>query len=186
MANNQSWEKIFADYKILEHDFDSNPFEISASEIKISCEDFKSVAQKEVRILCKQDTRESRPQIFKENNLFLLPTKNGFYSIIKGEGYIEIPEIDSGHQKPDNTVKCGKHRHCLSLGGKARCHEEPPLAELAGAAALVAVGAGRGRSGSARADFACIAAAPVVAGIVFVFGSSAVRLDLVSLVAPTL
>lgn len=93
MANNQSWEKIFTDYKILKHDFNKSPFEISAEQIKVSCQNFKTVAQKEVRILCKQDSREDRPQVFIENNLFLLPTKNGHYSIIKGEGYVDIPEI---------------------------------------------------------------------------------------------
>lgn len=43
--------------------------------------------------MCKQDTRESRPDIFKKNKLFLLPIKNGIYSIIKGEGYFDIPKI---------------------------------------------------------------------------------------------
>ncbi|MBQ2753198.1 MAG: hypothetical protein IJF29_03645 [Firmicutes bacterium] len=44
-------------------------------------------------MLCKQDTRESRPQVFKDNGLFLLPKKNGSYYIVRGEGYIDIPEI---------------------------------------------------------------------------------------------
>lgn len=34
MANNESWSKIFADYKILEHNFDESPFELSAKQIK--------------------------------------------------------------------------------------------------------------------------------------------------------
>lgn len=93
MAIDRSWEKIFNDYNILEHDFDKTPFEIQASQIKISCQDFRGTGEKEVRILCKQDTRESRPKIFIENNLFLLPKKNGSYYIVKGEGYIDIPEI---------------------------------------------------------------------------------------------
>ena len=46
-----------------------------------------------MRIICKQDTRESRPDIFKELGLFLLPVKNGEYAILKGEGYIDIPLI---------------------------------------------------------------------------------------------
>jgi hypothetical protein len=95
MANNASWKKIFEDYRILEHDFNSHPFEINAEQIKIACQDFRTVAQKEVRILCKQDSREDRPQVFAENGLFLLPIKNGIYSIIRGEGYIDIPEIES-------------------------------------------------------------------------------------------
>jgi len=93
MANSKSWKKIFDDYKILGHDFNKSPFPLSAAQIKKACQKFKKTNEKEVRILCKQDNRESRPSVFIENNLFLLPVKNGFYYIIKGEGYIDIPEI---------------------------------------------------------------------------------------------
>lgn len=93
MANSKSWKKIFSDYKILNHDFDKSPFFISATQIKRSCQKFKETGEKEVRILCKQDSREDRPAIFIEKNLFLLPVKNGYYNIIKGEGYVDIPEI---------------------------------------------------------------------------------------------
>lgn len=95
MASNVSWKKIFDDYNVLEHDFSKSPFEIKAEQIKASCQDFKSTVQKEVRILCKQDTRGSRPEIFKQNDLFLLPKKNGTYYIVKGEGYIDIPKIET-------------------------------------------------------------------------------------------
>lgn len=95
MANNLSWYKIFQDNDVLEHDFNKAPFYISGDNIKISCQDFKKTAEKEVRILCKQDTREDRPQVFIDNNLFLLPVKNGNYAIVKGEGYIDIPNINS-------------------------------------------------------------------------------------------
>lgn len=95
MANNESWSKIFSDYHVLKHNFDESPFQITAQQIKISCQHFKKVNQKEVRILCKQDSREDRPQVFKDNNLFILPIKNGNYIIVKGEGYVDIPEIDS-------------------------------------------------------------------------------------------
>ena len=93
MANSRSWEKIFEDYKIFSHDFDKSPFPLSAIQIKKSCQKFRETGEKEVRILCKQDSREDRPHIFQKHNLFLLPVKNGYYSIIKGEGYIDIPEI---------------------------------------------------------------------------------------------
>ncbi len=95
MANSKSWDKIVKDYKILKHDFSKSPFPISAKQIKKSVQNFKETGEKEVRILCKQDTRKSRPKIFQENNLFLLPVKNGFYNIIKGEGYMDIPKIVS-------------------------------------------------------------------------------------------
>ena len=93
MASNTSWQKIFDDYNILEHDFSKKPFELTAAQIKVSCQEFRGTTEKEVRILCKQDTRESRPQVFKDNNLFLLPKKNGSYYIVKGEGYVDIPQI---------------------------------------------------------------------------------------------
>ena len=95
MANNESWNKICNDYNILNHDFTDEPFHLSAKQIKISCQDFKKTAQKEVRILCKQDSRSDRPQCFIENDLFLLPVINGHYVIVKGEGYVDIPEINS-------------------------------------------------------------------------------------------
>ncbi|MDD4901381.1 MAG: hypothetical protein PHS62_04780 [Patescibacteria group bacterium] len=93
MANSTSWKKIFDDYKILEHDFSKLPFALSAAQIKKSCQRFRETGEKEVRILCKQDCREDRPDIFAKHNLFLLPVKNGFYNIIKGEGYVDIPKI---------------------------------------------------------------------------------------------
>ncbi|MDP1760193.1 MAG: hypothetical protein Q8L01_01930 [Candidatus Woesebacteria bacterium] len=93
MANSKSWKKIFDDYKILDHDFNKSPFALSAMQIKRACQKFKETSEKEVRILCKQDSREDRPDIFQKRGLFLLPVKNGFYNIIKGEGYIDIPEI---------------------------------------------------------------------------------------------
>lgn len=95
MANNDSWSKIFADYKILSHDFNLAPYSLSGNQIKRACQDFTEVNQKEVRVLCKQDTRADRPKIFVDNGLFLLPTRNGNYMIIKGEGYVDIPAIHS-------------------------------------------------------------------------------------------
>ena len=93
IKTNKSWNKIFKDYKIAEHDFDRSPFHLSADQIKIACRKFKNAKQKEPYPLCKQGSRESRPDIFKEHGLFLLPIKNGLYSIIRGEGYVDTPPI---------------------------------------------------------------------------------------------
>ena len=103
MANSKSWKKIFDDYEILNHDFNKSPFPLSAAQIKRACQKFKETGEKEVRILCKQDSREYRPDVFIKHNLFLLPVKNGYYNIIKGEGYIDIPEI-----KKEITVYASK------------------------------------------------------------------------------
>jgi hypothetical protein len=94
-SNNDSWQKIFDDLKVLEHDFKNAPFLLSAKQINTSCQDFKKPSQKEARILCKHDTREDRPNLFIVHGLFILPVKNGNYAIFKGEGYIDIPEVES-------------------------------------------------------------------------------------------
>lgn len=91
--NNNSWEAIFNKYNISNHNFTDKPYIITAEQIKIATSHFTKTNEKEVRILCKQDSREDRPQIFVDMNVFLLPIKNGKYAIVKGEGYIDIPEI---------------------------------------------------------------------------------------------
>jgi len=93
MVSNEAWEAIFSKYDIDNHDFDKIPFEITSNDIKSATQHFKKTNQKEVRILCKQDSREDRPTVFKDRGLFLLPKKNGQYYIIKGEGYLDIPPI---------------------------------------------------------------------------------------------
>lgn len=92
-GRNLAWQKIFEDLNLFEYDFKEEPKKINASVIKECTKGFKKTSEKETRIICKQDTRESRPQVFKERDLFILPTRNGEYVIVQGEGYIDIPEI---------------------------------------------------------------------------------------------
>lgn len=94
MANSNSWRKIFDDYSILDHDFTKEPFYISADQIKESVQDFKKTVEKEVRILCKMDSREDLPELMRENGLFLMPVRNGSYAIVQGEGFMDIPDIE--------------------------------------------------------------------------------------------
>ena len=94
-GNSPSWRAIFDRYEIANHDFDAAPFPITARQINVACQHFTRTSDREVRILCKQDTRESRPQVFRDRGLFILPVKNGEYVIVKGEGYIEVPDITS-------------------------------------------------------------------------------------------
>jgi hypothetical protein len=95
MKNSESWKSIFNAYNILNHDFAAQPFKITANQIKEATKHFSKTSEKEVRILCKQDSRDERPAIFIDNNLFLLPIKNGEYIILKGDGYIDIPPINN-------------------------------------------------------------------------------------------
>lgn len=91
-TKDEIWEKIGQDINIRNHNFQKKPLQITAAQIKESSQDFRI---KEPRILCKHDSRESRPKIFQELGLFILPIKNGIYVIVKGEGYVNIPEINS-------------------------------------------------------------------------------------------
>jgi hypothetical protein len=89
---NAAWQAIFDEYRIGQHDFETNPFYITAPQIKAATNNL------EPRILCKQDTRELRPQVFKENDLFILPIRNGTYAILRGEGYVDIPPVTAEKQ----------------------------------------------------------------------------------------
>lgn len=112
MASDKSWKKIWDDKGLDEYDFSESPAVITAKEIKKSCQDFTETHDKEVRILCKQDKRDDRPQVFKENGVFLLPKKNGAYYIIKGEGYVDIPDITTAiidyHKQLDFDLESSK------------------------------------------------------------------------------
>lgn len=106
MAHDVSWQKICDDFNVLEHDFDNGPYIITAQQIKTSCQGFRKTSEKEVRLLCKQDTREDRPKVFRDNGLFILPKKNrpGEFYILRGEGYIDIPDITSPIQTYEKQI----------------------------------------------------------------------------------
>jgi hypothetical protein len=93
--NHKPWQAIFDMYKIHDHNFSEEPYTLTADQIKKATYHFSKTNEREVRVLCKQDSREDRPEIFAKNNLFLLPVKNGVYVILEGEGYVDIPEITS-------------------------------------------------------------------------------------------
>ena len=94
------WPAMFAKYNIGGHDFSKSPFYISVEKIKAACRHLPDTSAREVRTLCYQPTRKARPQIFAEHGLFLLPTDNQKeYVIIQGEGYVDIPPIDSAPVK---------------------------------------------------------------------------------------
>ena len=97
--NHEAWQLIFDKYRIKSHSFQKIPFIITAEQIKSVTKQFRRTADREVRVLCKQDTRESRPLVFQQEGLFVLPIRNGTYAIVKGDGYVDIPEITSEVKK---------------------------------------------------------------------------------------
>lgn len=76
MPNDNPWNRIFEKSGMINHDFSKVPFILTANEIKDICKDFSHTGEKETRILCKQDTRDSRPKIFKDRGLYILPKHN--------------------------------------------------------------------------------------------------------------
>ena len=54
--------------------------------VYVSAEDIKKASDKrEPRLLAKQDTKNSRPDVFKHNNLSILPVENGKYIIFRDD-----------------------------------------------------------------------------------------------------
>jgi hypothetical protein len=94
MLANREWEKIFSDYGIGNHDFTESPFFITTHQIESSFQHLTSTSKHQWMSLSKQNRRESRPDVFIRNNLFLLPVKRGKRAIIRGEGYFDVPEIN--------------------------------------------------------------------------------------------
>jgi len=92
-VNDAPWAAIAEHTGMLRHDFARGAFSVTADQIKKATRHFQTTNEREVRILCKQDSREDRPGVFRENGLFLLPTRNGTYGVVQGEGYVDIPPI---------------------------------------------------------------------------------------------
>jgi hypothetical protein len=77
--NDEAWEKIFERLPLL--------LEIERQGfIYISADGIKEASDKrEPRLLAKQDTKSSRPEIFRQNKLSILPVENGKYIIFRDE-----------------------------------------------------------------------------------------------------
>ena len=108
-SKDTAWNEIFDVLDIHSHDFEEEPYKISAKQIKQICSKFTETAEKEPRIICYQAQRKDRPQVFVERGLFLLPVKNGHYVIVKStgscDGYIDIPPITSPPVEFDSNLE---------------------------------------------------------------------------------
>lgn len=82
---NAFWEEIFDKYKVLKIIENEGVFFISADQIK----EFK-----EPRLMTKFDHSKSRPEIFRANNLSILPVDNGQYVIGSFELYKKLLKTD--------------------------------------------------------------------------------------------
>ena len=80
----EKWELIIEKLKI----------DVSKPVNFVTANQIKSITQEEPRLMAKMDRYENLPQVFKENNLFLLPKNRKEYAIIKGNGYHKLESID--------------------------------------------------------------------------------------------
>lgn len=104
------WEHIL---DFVKYDRNKETYDISASQIKKAKSTWKGKhAQFEPRLLCKMDTFESRPTIFKQLGIFLLSIKNGLYKIVKEDIYIHI----NIYQCPFNIIKRQNISKLFQLG----------------------------------------------------------------------
>ncbi len=93
---NTCWNEIIRSVNLRGHNF-GTPFSVTHADIKAIVEPIqvKSQTRKEIRILGYQSTRESRPQYFIDNDIFLLPSSNGNWVFLKGDGYFDIEPINN-------------------------------------------------------------------------------------------
>jgi hypothetical protein len=97
-TNDQLWTHVFSH---INYDGSGEKI-ITAEEIKNAKNTWKGKDnQFEPRLLCKQDTDDERPKIFKDNNLCIISIKNGSYLLTKNNIYckLEYPE------KKTNLIK---------------------------------------------------------------------------------
>jgi len=76
--NDGAWEKIFETLRLLpeisKHGF-----------VYVTADEIKDAGKREPRLLAKLDTNDSRPKIFKDNKLSILPVENGKYIIFRDD-----------------------------------------------------------------------------------------------------
>ncbi len=77
--NNEAWNLLFNKFNIIENINKNGYFEITADDIKTS--------GREPRLMTKFDSSENLPDMFKKNELAILPIKRGSYIIGKFQNY---------------------------------------------------------------------------------------------------
>lgn len=83
---NKSWAEIFNQFNLEQRINNDGLVFISANEIK-------KYGKREPRLMSKFDDRLSRPTLFKQNDLTILPVKNGEYVLLRGDGYHNLPSL---------------------------------------------------------------------------------------------
>lgn len=89
------WTHIF---NIIGYDGQTE-IEITSSQIKDSSTSWKGLKnQFEPRLLCKQDSNQERPEIFKKYNIYIISIKNGTYLLTKTNIYYDLDYMFGGEK----------------------------------------------------------------------------------------
>lgn len=152
-VKNQIFEKIAEVYKLDKHNFNKKPFIISHQDVKnIAGKYFSHIDNnsKEIRILGSQTERNLRPKYFIDRNLFLLPKSNKSWYFLKGEGYVDIPDLKTPILKASYPVT--SKLELFKFGNSEMkfldaCHTDKVLESFLQETDLVLCKRGRFRSG---------------------------------------
>jgi Domain of unknown function (DUF6997)/Domain of unknown function (DUF6996) len=104
---NKAWEKIFDKLGAKERIAESGILRITANQIK-------QISAREPRLMTKFDSRKTRPKLLVDQGLTILPTSNGEYVLLCGDGYSDIPPVrqaetyDPGKIKNLQTIRLGE------------------------------------------------------------------------------
>lgn len=97
---NKVWEHILSE---IDFNQSKNIQFITSDDIKNSKNTWSGKKnQFEPRLLCKMDFSDSRPDIFKKNNICILSIENGKYALTKQNIYIKLPSYNS---VPNKIIK---------------------------------------------------------------------------------
>jgi hypothetical protein len=81
---NAAWKRLFEHFGIAPKLEEREVFRITAKQIS-------SVAKREPRLMAKFDSSASRPRILRDHGVTILPTSNGEYVLLRGDGYCKVP-----------------------------------------------------------------------------------------------
>ncbi len=84
--NQENWEQLFDDHKILEEISKNGIFIISSKMIN---------KYRESRLMAKFDYSSQRPKIFKDNGIVILPIKRGAYALGKFDLFFQLKNSDA-------------------------------------------------------------------------------------------
>jgi hypothetical protein len=114
-STNAAWIRIFNELSIPQAIERHGIFHISAATIG-------KISGREPRLMAKFDQKKHRPEILIRNQITILPISNGEYALLRGDGYLDIPEPESNSIQRYDTSRL---EHIKSIPWKDGIHSEP-------------------------------------------------------------